>query len=543
MSITAYLNDLALNMAEIKDEILQLGVFASNIFEDEKLETLSSSLAITQWTIDTDLLAYDNLPKSEAEYLKIDTSAQQALNKLLADKELYENSHSSIEQLIKTVDEFGLDAIKETLVDLEMSLQQYSLIANDLLASLLSVPEAAPKKPAATTKPKESGEYDPKNPPTWNGSIGTNNVCGFASFVLPLHQAMLSDPAVFYKDGIVPESARRFFATYLRELGNINIEQLRQRTEKHAGNTIALQRDGCAAALKRAFAQTMLNDHSELSPFHSILGIVIGGYLAPDEAVEDYADYTKAFLDKHTATLHKAHKAYKLNVDREVDTDLTVPEANKKIALKTCRYTDGARFLDFLEATEGALINSARQNYCAGLMITDDSYMTRELDAIYIATQIGFRDTIIDNNIGRVGYFSQPTNPNGRVDITLRHRPDHWESAPLVLPAKAEPKNKPATKPTAAPFTPAVEKATSPPPMTPAFNAAEWKRRSKLADEKEAERIRKLSEAASEAAKSPGSAAATESKKPAAEPTEEEKKAARLAKAREAMSNKYKLKT
>ena len=104
----------------------------------------------------------------------------------------------------------------------------------------------------------------------------------------------------------------------------------------------------------------------------------------------------------------------------------------------------------------------------------------------------------------------------------------------------------PAPKAAAAVPPPAPPKPTAvPPPMTPAFDATERERRAKLAEEKEAERIRKLSEAA----KVPGSAAAAESKKhaepvkPATEPTEEERRAERLERARLAMSNRAKWKT
>jgi len=121
---------------------------------------------------------------------------------------------------------------------------------------------------------------------------------------------------------------------------------------------------------------------------------------------------------------------------------------------------------------------------------------------------------------------------------------------PTAVPPTAPPKptEVPPTappKPTEVPPTAPPKPTAVPPPMTPAFDATERERRAKLAEEKEAERIRKLSEAA----KVPGSAAAAESKKhaepvkPATEPTEEERRAERLERARLAMSNRAKWKT
>jgi len=399
-----------------------------------------------------------------------------------------------------------LKSINVILNNLDESLDIYSAAANELLL-------------AATTSITPVVKKDQTK---WIRSTGRNNLCGFASFVLPLNSIILNTPWLFYTDGNVPRVTKKFIKLYMEELA-LNKEQLIELSKNP--NELEVQTI-CAPALKRAFARTILNDNSNESPFNGIFEMLIGEYLAPDAddvreyinqnrallnatraeyknmvnaqvdaddtivgevakaqakadsydyipgfinfviehkpeyvaaakakywqsgiidiilgefsepgsyGLNDYADYTKEFINANRALLDTAHAAYKLIIDAQVDADDSVIGDEAKTNLKINRYEDGVRFLKYIANTNPEFIVAAKANYSQKLMLPNDKYMNRETDMLYIAAQLGLKSLTNDNGIGAIGFNTTFLNSaTGKANIKIRHRALHWEAASLL---------------------------------------------------------------------------------------------------------------
>ena len=294
----------------------------------------------------------------------------------------------------------------------------------------------------------------------WVPSTGDNNLCGFASLVLPFNMAIIK-PDVFYKNGIMPNRTLRFKELYMNTL-NFDLNRLTMITLDANRNIYNNERmydmqHVCAPALKTAFVNYMLEDDSNNSPFYNIFAMAVLECLKEEASeLKDYLDYFEVFfkIDANKKILNETYLDYKNQVDVSMATyELTDEDRKDMAAEKTIkpdlneeqfirniwdnRYEQSERFLDYLMNSKPEFFNEIKKHYCFSLRL--DSYMAREKDIIYIAALAGFKSLEIIHDGGRKTLV--PTCIDGNVEILLKNEHLHWVAAPwdrIAIIAKPE---------------------------------------------------------------------------------------------------------
>lgn len=241
----------------------------------------------------------------------------------------------------------------------------------------------------------------------WLYSTGAGNLCGFASFIHSI-QHIINNPS--YYEGLEA----------FRQRDNLFLEMCQLSNAFRPGASDEEK----AAAIKRAFAETILADQSNETPFDSIFDMVILEFLQPNGNLNDYQDFMHEFIQHGNEQLNRHYANYKVQIEAEINFQ-TCSDSEKK-NLKENWYQDGTRFINYLRCVDPQLINEAKQHYCTHLAEHYNNYRAREIDILYIAKQMGcFKHLYIHN----IAFPNTPilnvVVPNANLELRLKNSGNH----------------------------------------------------------------------------------------------------------------------
>lgn len=252
---------------------------------------------------------------------------------------------------------------------------------------------------------KNSNKYAPIQ---WIHSIGTNNMCGFSSFDLPIQK-------LIYNGYTSHENP--FIHMYMQAL-ETNCFNFRDK-------------DLRAAAIKQAFVDSMRADNFGVTPFDTIMELVSVEFLQPGQSnLQDYSDFIKPFIRENEEEMRALHVKYKQQIDVQAQYDNFDREV---------RYNEGAIFFNFLKLESPGFVARAKEAYCSELIKPENNYRARDIDMLYIAQQIGcFGKVSIHDHSGYMHgttVYSLPAENN--LELHLKNTGNHWVAGDLPLPAPA----------------------------------------------------------------------------------------------------------
>ncbi len=278
--------------------------------------------------------------------------------------------------------------------------------------------------------------------PSIAGAGSTSSICGFATYVLPLHRAIIQSnlfnltPNQDFVDEYM--HALAFNITHQSEADEL------QSIEAACGyDPVAIQAK-CAYALKCAFAHMIVREMDDnINPIFNMLGITLGHRLAEATDAEttnlnDYLDFTNAFYSEieNLAEFEEIRTQY--------DTHLRFNQKLQAGELDNA-LQDGASFVRFMLEHYPATITKIKDTYCAWLSDPNNNYEAQDFDMAYMARLLGVRNLHIHRGEMDNTYSTNwPLNDAGQ-DFHI-HNPvatnaegvclgGHWMGCELPIPA------------------------------------------------------------------------------------------------------------
>lgn len=181
------------------------------------------------------------------------------------------------------------------------------------------------------TKPQKPKIESTTSVITWAPSIGTDNLCGFASLV-PLVDDIIARPELYYSAA----APRNYFITqYFAAL------ELAER-EYVKGSTAAK-----AAAIKSAFAECVIADKREENPFHKLFSLICIGIVPIVQAQEEVND---SLIKRFLATFLQQFRALYQNFVGKINEESSKIELSntERLEYRKMQYRDDKAFFEFV---------------------------------------------------------------------------------------------------------------------------------------------------------------------------------------------------
>lgn len=262
----------------------------------------------------------------------------------------------------------------------------------------------------------------------WVESIGTGNVCGFATFVLGFNTAIIDPESL---GTTVDPEFLELYKEELKKAGITNAKSLRDAEIARGDNPLAIQKL-CANALKQAFVRILQIDKSALNPFYTMLEINFGIFWSAQHKepcdLSEQKEFFQELFDKKDEFIEACIRHLDATCNNPFVTFNDIEESLKNPDAIYKKFIDSRNDTD---SESNRLIEDIKKEYLNYISNPDNNYMARDIDIAYMARMLGLGKLTIHYQGYNAEYL---LDPNSILEIHIRNSGLHWQGTKLPRP-------------------------------------------------------------------------------------------------------------